>query len=127
LTASPNYIELFNTISQHICSLATESSEPATKKRKLDENPTIRSVPNGTNGHVASNATAAASGSDPVLLEIKEISVVIPQRKKYTLCFTATHLYARLPDTQEPIAGITFAWRDIGKLLSQDLWHKNEC
>ena len=55
-----------------------------------------------------------ASGSDPVLLEIKDISVVAPQRKKYTLCFTEDHLYARLPDSNEPVQGISYAWSDIG-------------
>jgi hypothetical protein len=49
-----------------------------------------------------------------VLLEIKDISVVVPQRKKYTLCFTETHLYARLPDSSEPVPGISYAWKDIG-------------
>ncbi|TVY20199.1 Histone chaperone [Lachnellula arida] len=103
------YIELFNQISLHITSLAVpSSSEPASKKRKLDDGP-----PNNTNGHAKTANSAAASGNDPVLLEVKEISVVIPQRKKYTLCFTASHIYARLPDSSEPVAGISFAWKDI--------------
>ena len=55
-----------------------------------------------------------ASGHDPVLLEIKDISVVVPQRKKYTLCFTENHLYARLPDSNKPAQGISYAWKDVG-------------
>jgi hypothetical protein len=66
-----------------------------------------------TNGGPTSGS-APATGNDPVLLEIKDISVVIPQRKKYTLCFTSTHLYARLPDSEEPVPGISYAWADIG-------------
>ena len=68
------------------------------------------------NGHAAgaNGGTPAASGDDPVLLEIKDISVVVPQRKRYTLCFTEKHLYARLPDSKEPAQGISYAWKDIG-------------
>ncbi|RDL37796.1 PH protein [Venustampulla echinocandica] len=103
-----NYIELFNQISLHVCSLTPPSSEPASKKRRLDEGIASRPAANGT-----ANGTAVASSKDPVLLEIKEISVVIPQRKKYTLCMTSSHLYARLPDSQEPVASISYAWKDI--------------
>jgi hypothetical protein len=115
----PNYIELFNQISLHVSSLIPpSSSEPASKKRRLDEELTSRPASNGTNGHTKSAPSAtgagAASGNDTVLLEIKDISLVIPQRKKYTLCFTSSHLYARLPDSKEPIAGISYAWSDIG-------------
>ncbi|KAH8772159.1 hypothetical protein BGZ57DRAFT_428496 [Hyaloscypha finlandica] len=114
----PNYIELFNEISLHVSSLIPpSSSEPASKKRRLDEELTSRPASKGTNGHAKSAPSAtgagAASGNDPVLLEIKDISLVIPQRKKYTLCFTSSHLYARLPDSKEPIAGIRYAWSDI--------------
>ncbi|KAH6674598.1 hypothetical protein B0J14DRAFT_638301 [Halenospora varia] len=108
-----NYIELFNHISLHICSLSPPSSEPASKKRRLDEGVPSRPANNGTSGKSTSNGTSSATGNDPVLLEIKDISVVIPQRKKYTLCFTSSHLYARLGDSPEPVAGISYAWKDI--------------
>ncbi|KAN0108146.1 Rtt106 domain containing protein [Hyaloscypha variabilis] len=116
--AGPHYIELFNQISLHVCSLVpTSNSQPSSKKRRLDEELTSRPASNGTNGLTKSTPlttrVSAASGNDPVLLEIKDISVVIPQRKKYTLCFTASHLYARLPDSKEPVAGISYAWSDI--------------
>ncbi|KAF8855057.1 Rtt106-domain-containing protein [Acephala macrosclerotiorum] len=110
--AGPHYAELFNQISVHVCSLVPAVPEPATKKRKLDEGLANRPATNRTNGHATSRG-AAATGDDPVLLEIKDISVVIPQRKKYTLCFTSAHLYARLPDSKEPVAGTSFAWSDI--------------
>ncbi|KAE8453103.1 hypothetical protein EG329_012290 [Mollisiaceae sp. DMI_Dod_QoI] len=112
--AGPHYAELFNQISLHICSLIPASSEPATKKRRLDEGLASRPATNGTNGHAPpKRGSAIATGDDPVLLEVKEISVVIPQRKKYTLCLTSTHLYARLQDSKDPVAGISFAWSDI--------------
>ena len=118
MIAGPHYIELFNQISLHVCSLAPlSSSQPASKKRKIDEGLASRPA-NGANGY-ASNGTGAAlaSGNDPVLLEIKDISLVVPQRKKYTLCFTSSNLYARLPDSKEPVAGISYAWDDIGNSL----------
>lgn len=117
--AGPHYIELFNQISLHVCSIVpANSEEPASKKRRLDESIASRPATNGTNGHTASKETStSASSEDPVVLEVKDVSVVIPQRKKYTLCFTASHLYARLPDSKEPVPGISFAWSDIGMLV----------
>lgn len=53
-------------------------------------------------------------------MEIKEISVVVPQRKKLEICFTANHLYARAPGTTAPLPGISYAWRDIGSSFSTD-------
>ncbi|KAG0646036.1 Histone chaperone [Hyphodiscus hymeniophilus] len=117
--AGPAYIELFNQISLHICTLTPSfTSEPASKKRRLDENLPNRPNTNGTSGKAKaigspSSGSVPASGNDPVVLEVKDISVVIPQRKKYTLCFTSTHLYARLPDSKEPVPGISYAWADI--------------
>ncbi|PBP28892.1 negative regulator of DNA transposition protein [Diplocarpon rosae] len=110
-SAGPHYIELFNQISQHVCSVVSResSSEPANKKRRIDERGlAARPASNG-----AEKVAPIASTDDPVLLEVKEISVVIPQRKKYTLCLTSQHLYARLPDSKEPVPGISFAWSDI--------------
>ncbi|KAI9643399.1 Syntaxin-7 [Ciborinia camelliae] len=113
--AGPEYIELFNQISLHVCeTISQQTSEPASKKRRINESLASRSVPNDTNGTSNSAGSAPATGEDPVLLEIKEISVVIPQRKKYTLCFTSTHLYARLPTSEEPVSGMSYAWKDIG-------------
>ncbi|KAH7412652.1 hypothetical protein BKA64DRAFT_659291 [Cadophora sp. MPI-SDFR-AT-0126] len=112
--AGPHYIELFNQISLHVCGLVS-SPEPASKKRRIDDQGLVaRPASSGTNGNASNGfTTVAATANDPVLLEIKEISVVVPQRKKYTLCFTSTHLYARLPDSKDPAPGISFAWSDI--------------
>ncbi|RAL64553.1 hypothetical protein DID88_002027 [Monilinia fructigena] len=108
--AGPEYIELFNQISFHVCeTILHQTSEPASKKRRID----VSGVLTGPNGTSNSAGSAPATGDDPVLLEIKEISVVIPQRKKYALCFTSTHLYARLPTSEEPVSGMSYSWRDI--------------
>ena len=130
LKAGPHYIELFNQISLHVCSLVpAPSSEPSSKKRRLDEELTSRPASNGTNGFakpaLSTTGTGAASGKDPVLLELKDISLVIPQRKKYTLCFTSSHLYARLPDSKEPVAGTSYAWSDIGIYIVQSSGNSN--
>ncbi|EDO01503.1 hypothetical protein SS1G_03978 [Sclerotinia sclerotiorum 1980 UF-70] len=111
--AGPEYIELFNQISLHVCeTISQQISEPASKKRRIDESLASRSIPNGRNS-ANTAGSAPATGEDPILLEIKEISVVIPQRKKYNLCFTSTHLYARLPTSEEPASGMSYAWKDI--------------
>ncbi|RDW60767.1 PH protein [Coleophoma cylindrospora] len=113
------YVELFNQISLHILSVTPPSpTGPASKKRRLQENLTTRPASAGTDAQAPQNGSkpsvvGPATSSDTVLLEIKEISISIPQRKKYTLCFTSTHLYARLPDSQEPVPGISYAWQDI--------------
>ncbi len=54
--------------------------------------------------------------AETVLLEIKDISVSIPQRKKFDLCFTKHYLYARASGTMSPVPGIVYAWKDIGVL-----------
>ncbi|KAI9055330.1 hypothetical protein LZ554_000289 [Drepanopeziza brunnea f. sp. 'monogermtubi'] len=117
--AGPHYIELFNQISQYVCTVIPGNSpEPANKKRRIEDQGLVaRPASSGTNGHVEVNgvtkAAADASSDEPVLLEVKDISVAVPQRKKYTLCFTSKHLYARLPDSTEPVPGISFAWSNI--------------
>lgn len=86
------------------------SEGPAQKRRRVDIEP--------SQGGQSSNGTAASSADDvakeAVLLEIKDISVSIPQRKKFDLCFTADHLYARAPGTKGPVPGVIFPWKSIG-------------
>lgn len=106
---SPARITLFNNIASFVHDQLHTNSEPAAKRRRVDD------------GHAANGAGPRANGADAsqeeVLLEIKEISVSAPQRKKFELCFTARHLYARAPGTSGPMQGIVYAWEDIGKLL----------
>ncbi|KAH8677637.1 hypothetical protein BX600DRAFT_450338 [Xylariales sp. PMI_506] len=106
---SPERIRLFNDIANHVYEQIGDasSSEPSLKRRRVDIEPS-------QNGAVSTGAASAADiASESVLLEIKDISVSIPQRKKFDLCFTAQHIYAKAPNTATPIPGITYAWKDI--------------
>ena len=73
----------------------------------------------------ASSQTAALSAdaavADPVLLEVKDISVTAPQRKKYDLCFTKNFLYARASGTSVPVQGVVYPWKDFGTCLPVSL------
>ena len=107
---SPVRIALFNDIANYVVDhLSANADEPALKRRRVD----IGSV--NTNGApTSSGASVAEAASDPVLLEIKDISLSIPQRKKYDLCFTKHFLYARASGTATPVQGIVYAWKDFG-------------
>ncbi|KAL2675725.1 hypothetical protein Neosp_011916 [[Neocosmospora] mangrovei] len=72
-------IALFNEIANHVYDQLQGSSEPAHKKRRVDVQQT-NGTANGTKASVKPETNAA---DEPVLLEIKEISVSVPQRKKY--------------------------------------------
>ncbi|KAI0469262.1 hypothetical protein F4859DRAFT_487569 [Xylaria cf. heliscus] len=108
---SPSRIKLFNNIVSFVYEQLNDGrpEEPAQKRRRVD----IESSRNNQ----SSNGVAASSAEDvakeDVLLEIKDISVSIPQRKKFDLCFTAGHLYARAPGTKAPVSGIIFPWKSI--------------
>ncbi|KAI8634418.1 hypothetical protein F5Y19DRAFT_210563 [Xylariaceae sp. FL1651] len=108
---SPSRIKLFN----HIVSFVydqlgdTVSSEPTQKRRRVDVELT-------RNGHPPNGATVGSVddvSSEDVLLEIKDISVSIPQRKKFDICFTAKHVYARPPGTKAPLPGMIYSWKTI--------------
>ena len=93
-------------------------SEPAHKRRRVDIQPQQNgSAPNNANG-AASVSSAEEVAAENTLLEIKDISVSIPQRKKFELCFTAKHLYARAPNTSVPVAGMIYSWKDIGTFIN---------
>lgn len=87
--------------------------------------------PQTTLAHVGSSKPAAGAQQTPsaerlliemaqkaadevVLLEVKEISVLIPQRKKYDLCFTKNYLYTKVIGTTQPVQGMVYDWSDIG-------------
>lgn len=110
---SPARIKLFNNITKHVHDqLTAASEEPSAKRRKIDGGSAglvVGGSSRGANGHV----NGASAASEQVQLEIKEISLSIPQRKKFDLCFTKNHLYARAPNTTAPVEGIVYAWADI--------------
>jgi hypothetical protein len=103
-------ITLFNAIAECVYSqlYEGESAEPAQKRRKIGGDKAGSSSANGA------SSTGGNAADEAVLLEVKEISVSIPQRKKFELCFTSKFLYARAPGTTTPIPGIVYAWHDIG-------------
>ena len=108
---TPARVQLFNNIAQFIHERAGDDStaEPALKRRRVDIEP-ARNEAAPSNGVSHASADVAA---ESLLLEIKDISVSVPQRKKFDLCFTAQHLYARLPNTTAPVPGMIYAWRDV--------------
>ncbi|ORY64506.1 uncharacterized protein BCR38DRAFT_342747 [Pseudomassariella vexata] len=106
-------IKLFNNIVNFVYEQIgnPSSSEPSLKRRRVDIEPS-------QNGKTTSNGSIAAASiadvaEESILLEIKGISVSVPQRKKFDLCLTAQHLYARVPNTTTPVQGAIYAWKDI--------------
>ncbi|KAF4594841.1 negative regulator of DNA transposition [Ophiocordyceps camponoti-floridani] len=95
---SPARIALFNDIAGHVYGQLHNSSEPAQKRRRVEQ-PQSNGIGN--------------AADEVLLLEVKEISVSAPQRKKLELCLTPGFLYARAPGSTVPIPGITYAWKDI--------------
>jgi hypothetical protein len=93
------------------------ADEPAAKRRRIDDGPAATngqavSIAHHTAGNISLESAAAV---EPVLLEIKDISVSIPQRKKFDIVFTKNYLFARVPNTTAPLPGIVYAWKDIGE------------
>ncbi|KAI1506358.1 hypothetical protein F5X99DRAFT_363950 [Biscogniauxia marginata] len=107
---SPSRVKLFNNITNFVYEQLGEqaASEPSHKRRRVDIEPSQNGTSNG-----AAASSAEEVGGENILLEIKDISVSIPQRKKYDLCFTAKHLYARAPGTTSPVPGIIYPWKNI--------------
>ncbi|KAL2131517.1 hypothetical protein VTI74DRAFT_4938 [Chaetomium olivicolor] len=111
---------LFNDIASFVyerIASADAQDGPAAKRRRVDITET---QPNGHTQRRKAPAepqtavlNADATVADPVLLEIKDISVTAPQRKKYDLCFTGNFLYARAPGSSVPVQGIVYPWKDI--------------
>lgn len=122
----------------------TSEAEPSAKRRRIsnDASKDGNGVPVEGYGLLApppqaapthANFTKAAAGPQPtagterllielaqkaaeevVLLEVKEVSVSIPQRKKYDLCFTKNYLYTKIVGTTAPVQGMVYDWSDIG-------------
>ncbi|KAL2270632.1 hypothetical protein VTJ83DRAFT_3 [Remersonia thermophila] len=117
---TPARTTLFNNIVSYVYEQLASASDPdgpASKRRRVD---VAQNHPHAqANGHGSTTpAPSTASGgdaalTDPVLLEIKDVSVTAPQRKKYDLCFTRNFLYARAPGTSVPAPGMVYAWKDI--------------
>jgi len=117
LLGTPQLVDLFNNISLYVSELRSSSaSEHVAKKRKLDD-----SNGNGdvhANGSMNGGSKSEAVDNEEALLAVQDISVVIPQRKKYTIEFTHTRIRARDPKTNELVPGAACKWADIGMPLS---------
>ncbi|KAF3070653.1 hypothetical protein GL218_00534 [Daldinia childiae] len=111
---SPLRVQLFNNIANFIYEQTGDHSAGSSlKRRRVDIEPSH----NGNLPHATEKTTEKTTVEDisneNILLEIKDISVSIPQRKKFELCFTPKHLYARIPGATVPVPGIAYAWKDI--------------
>ena len=102
---TPGKVALFNEIASHLHDKLQGSGEPDQKRRKVQAAST-----NGSSAPAVGNAA-----HEQVLLEVKEISVSVPQRKKFELCFTENFLYARAPGTKAPIDSMIYPWSQIGR------------
>lgn len=135
---SPARTPLFNSISSYVYeqlySGDSNNGEPAHKKRRVDASEAnghstalparqgtaaTKAAQNGSTNGAATDVLSAAA-AEAVLLEVKDISVSIPQRKKYDLCFTKNYLYARASGTTAPVPGIVYAWKDFGRLKGNE-------
>ncbi|KXJ96639.1 hypothetical protein Micbo1qcDRAFT_191339 [Microdochium bolleyi] len=114
---SDSRIQLFNSIASFVqdnqanpASTAPSGPEPSLKRRRVDIEPSQNGTSSGTPADVPSAQDVA---TESTLLEVKDISISIPQRKKLDLCFTKQHIYARASGTAVPLAGAIFPWKNI--------------
>ncbi|KAK0705750.1 hypothetical protein B0T21DRAFT_299124 [Apiosordaria backusii] len=119
---TPARVGLFNDIASFVYErIATSSGHaptqddgPAAKRRRVDIAQVQSSQQTQSNGNAAGGGVSVgAAASEQVLLEIKDISVTVPQRKKYDVCFTKNFLYAKLSGSSAPVQGIVYPWKEI--------------
>ncbi|KHJ31141.1 putative negative regulator of dna transposition protein [Erysiphe necator] len=110
-TAGPQYVELFNCISTHILSLLPphSSDQDLSKKRKLEKSLGIETSHNKSSQ--LQQESENLKEKENILLEIENISFILPQRKK--LAFRFTDQYCCALSSQEQVAGSKLAWKDI--------------
>ncbi|KAK3385620.1 putative chaperone protein [Podospora didyma] len=136
---SPARVNLFNTIASFVLEQLSFPStnnntnnqdEPSSKRRRVDIIPQTQKNGGGgyANGsiHDSGGGGADAAASETVLLEIKDISVVVPLRKKYDLCLTQNFLYARAPGSTVPVQGVVYPWREIEHAFYLPVPEKNQ-
>ncbi|EFX06425.1 negative regulator of DNA transposition protein [Grosmannia clavigera kw1407] len=122
---SPARVALFNSIASFVCDRLQGDDEPAVKRRRVQANAAAasnthtngglpgRPATGADGGGVSAAGLATAAAAETPILEIKDISLSMPQRKKLDLCFTQHYLYARAAGTTAPVQGIVYAWTDI--------------
>lgn len=144
-TDTPERIALFNNITTYVIDQYL-SPEPSAKRRRIDATATTQqngtsvegadqrgmlALPQGAASRTNNPQTgppkadskllinmANAAAEEVVLLEVKEVSVSIPQRKKYDLCFTKNYLYTKQVGTPTPVQGMVYKWEEIGMSFS---------
>jgi len=117
LLGTPQLINLFNEISSYVSELQTSNSSlqhVAKKRRYNDSNITQINTDEYQNGSTNEESNAVEEDAEEALLAVQDISVVIPQRKKYTIEFTKTRIRARDTKTKELVSGVGCRWADIG-------------
>ncbi|POS88065.1 hypothetical protein EPUL_000564 [Erysiphe pulchra] len=109
--AGPQYVELFNCISTYILSLLSPDSSKKTlsKKRKFEEIPKEESTYAKTSE--LQSRSRNVKEKENVLLEVENISFILPQRKKFTIRFTDQYICAQSSNDQ--VTGTKLAWKDI--------------
>ena len=123
---TPARITLFNNIANFVAErLGQNSDEPASKRRRVDI-VSSSSSKQQANGSPQANGSSSLAGAETeqVLLEVKDISVAAPVRKKYDLCFTKNFFYARASGTTAPVQGVVYPWREIGMFILPSRWRK---
>ncbi|KAK4222382.1 putative chaperone protein [Podospora fimiseda] len=115
---SPERINLFNQIAHFVYERVSSDETqdgPAAKRRRVEIDQTSTQTHTNGNGASSSNGITSNAAAEQVLLEVKDISVAAPQRKKYSICFTQNYLYASVVGA--PVEGIVYAWKDIEHIL----------
>ncbi|KAF7558437.1 hypothetical protein G7046_g5713 [Stylonectria norvegica] len=108
-------VSLFNDITNHFYDQLDHNGQPAHKKRRVDIEQTNGSAQGTkTTAHKSTTEHAlVAAEDDAIYLEISEISISVPQRKKVSLHFTENYLNVQTPGSDKPMKAISYAWKDI--------------
>jgi len=120
---TPARIDLFNDITALFADKALSTQEPFSKRRRFDGSSSLAASTTTTGlPDTTDQPLHVTAGNELILLEIRDISVAMPQRKKFDLCFTHGHLYARVPGTTTPVPGMVYRWDRMSKLCPPPIY-----
>lgn len=149
---TPERIALFNSIASFVAEQTQNTAGEPSAKRKRVEGHDGTAAENGSasqQGMLPSPTQTAATGTqqtsvvgagadsllidmanaaakEVILLEVKEVSVSIPQRKKYDLCFTKNYLYTKQVGTTTPVQGMVYDWSQLEFVLYTPIPEKQQ-
>lgn len=149
---TPERIALFNSIASFVSEQTKDTpGEPSSKRRRVEDNDgaVVENGNTSQHGMLPSPTQTAATGTqqtpvvgagadsllidmanaaakEVILLEVKEVSVSIPQRKKYDLCFTKNYLYTKQVGTTTPVQGMVYDWSQIEFVLYTPIPEKQQ-